>query len=165
MRTLAAALFVSVVAAGCGHMGYHHGEYYGVGHRAPPAPTRQDCSAATCPIDVDVVASMRNGEMRLSIKTVDELHVLKENHGTDGKGIQIVWHLKNPDYRFEDDSVEFYEGQATSQFSGNGIGREGAEYRWVDRNTDSHRYGYQLKVYNRKTGDWIPLDPWIWNGR
>ena len=162
-RTLSGIVFVSLVAAGCGHMETHGG---GGGELRERPPTTQECKTPTCQIDVDVVTRTRNGAAINTIVVVDELLVLKDNHGQGGNGVRIIWHVTNPQYCMRDDSIQFYEDAARNQFRAPGTGGDGKEFHWTDANTDSsrHYYGYQLKVYNCRTGDWIPLDPGIWNG-
>ncbi|HET7261612.1 MAG TPA: hypothetical protein VFK60_07280 [Casimicrobiaceae bacterium] len=160
-RTLWISTLVGLLSAGCAYLppsgpSGDHGRYGGY---RPPQPSAQvECNAnGPCDIRVDVVTMIGNGVARTTIVAPDA-KIAKGNHG-----VTIHWHITNPDYTFKDDGIAFYEASSAGQFSGPSVGGRGEEFHFTDRNTDTHGYGYQIKVYNRKTGDWLTLDPYIWN--
>jgi hypothetical protein len=77
----------------------------------------------------------------------------------------IVWHLRNNQYEFKDDCVQFKDSGSAGEFSA--IGGSGAQCHAMDRNSNnppSGAWSYQIKVYDKSTGSWLALDPWIKNG-
>lgn len=165
-RTLCIAIVGGLLSAGCASLApqrtdFDHHRFGGPQSLEPKAPVA--CRlAGPCEIPVDVVTMTGNGVMRTVIVAPDA-EIAKGNHGVDNRGVAIQWHLTNPEYSFHPDSIAFYEAHSTEQFSGPGVGARGDEFHYTDRNTDVHGYGYQIKVYNRRTGDWLTLDPYIWN--
>ncbi|MBS0326951.1 MAG: hypothetical protein JSS46_10465, partial [Proteobacteria bacterium] len=155
-----------LVSAGCACLP-PHGPGQGDGRYGGGAPSRQpppiECKAGgTCTISVDVVTVIGNHAAQTYIVAPDA-EIAKGNHGADGKGVAIRWHLTNHDYTFRADSIAFYETSSTEQFKDPKAGERGEDFHFTDRNTDSHGYGYQIKVYNRSNGNWLTLDPYIWN--
>lgn len=159
-RTLVAVVLAGFVVAGCGTFGTPGSG--GGGHGRPPP---QPCSGNVCQLDVPVTRVTSNGHEQVVIGPVPDLLMAKGNHGLDGKGVRILWHLGNPGYMFKDDGIAFYSDSSASQFSGKGTAGDGAEFHWVDANTDSNSYGYQIKIYDRQSGTWATLDPTIINQR
>lgn len=160
-RALCIAVLAGLMLAGCANLGPHDRDY---GHQRFRGPQSLQPKAAVecavngpCDIPVDVVTVIGNGTSQTWIVAPDT-EIATGNHG-----VKIHWHLTNHDYYFQNDSIAFYEARSRDQFSGPGTGGDGAEFHWTDRNSDVHGYGYQIKVYNRKTGDWLTLDPFIWN--
>lgn len=161
-RTLCIAVLAGLVSAGCACLP-PHGPSRGYDGRAASPPPRVECTAnGDCTISVDVVTVIGNHAAQTYIVAPDA-EIAKGNHGADGKGVAIRWHLTNPDYAFRADSIAFYETSSAEQFKDPKAGERGDDFHFTDRNTDSHGYGYQIKVYNRSNGNWLTLDPYIWN--
>lgn len=157
-RTLFAVVLAGFVVAGCGTTGAPV-----PGGGRPVTPGIQPCSTNVCQIDVPVTTTTVNGHGLTTIGPVPDLEVVKGNYGPGGQGVRIVWHLTAPGYMFKDDGITFKSESAGGQFSGPGTGGAGAEFHWTDRNRDEKSYGYQIKIYNRSTGEWTTLDPTIIN--
>ena len=157
-RTLSAVVLAGFIIAGCGTVG---GPGEGGGH--PATGITQDCTGNVCAIDVAVTTATVNGHSQTIIGPVPDLIVVKGNHGPGGQGVRIVWHLTAPGYMFNDDGITFKSESAGGQFSAPGTGGAGADFHWTDKNTDTNPYGYQIKIYNRSTGEWSTLDPTIIN--
>jgi len=95
------------------------------------------------------------------------LPIDKNNHGHDGNGVLIHWVLvSSPNYTFRADSIQFYDPSSPSQFDvpKPQPQQNGNQFEVRDQNTDGIKWGYQIKIYDRKTGVWTPLDRWIQNG-
>lgn len=125
------------------------------GDKSPP------CGTATCQVDVSVSGTAPNIMISVNPQT---LSLLKGNHGADGQGVLIRWLLKNDRYKFENDSIQFYDPNFPQQFHNAAPEGSGAQYHVRDRNTDGKPWGYLIKVYDRSTGHWYAVDPWIQNG-
>lgn len=160
-RALCIAILAGALSAGCASLGPHgpyHDHHRFTGPQSLLTPPPVECKVnGPCKIPVDVVTVTGNGITRTTIIAPDA-EIAKGNHG-----VAIQWHLTNPDYRFQNDSIAFYEVLSAGQFSDPRVGGDGEEFHYTDKNTDVHGYGYQIKIYDRKTGDWLTLDPFIWN--
>lgn len=122
--------------------------------------TGAPCNTAICQVDVYVSGTP-------PVVTVNQqiLTVAKGNHGAGGNGVLILWVLKDsPGYALREDSIQFYDPKFSRQFDQPDSGGNGAQFHWRDQNDDGLKWGYQIKVYDRSTGVWTPLDPWIQNG-
>jgi hypothetical protein len=119
-------------------------------------PGRTVCNMSVCQIKVDVT-----GTPPRIIVDVDELVVAKGNRGSDGDGVKIQWHLQNNDYEFKDDSIQYYDRRYWEQFDQ--LSGAGPQFQCRSKNTAAGRWGYLIKVYHRRTGDPISLDPVIIN--
>lgn len=121
-------------------------------------PVRAQCNAAVCQIKVDVAGT----PPRITVD-VDELQVTRGNHGPGNAGVMIHWKLTNNDYEFRDDSIQFYDPRFPTQFDQPGTGDNRSLFRFRNKNSERGSWGYQVKVYDRRTGVWIQLDPLIFN--
>ena len=121
----------------------------------PPPPP---CSGAQCQVDVDVTGT----PPFVSVVPFQ----LRMSGGMSGNPKAIIWHLKNNDYEFKDDCVQFYDPTYTGQFSQ--LSGSGAQCHATDANTANPSqdpgWGYQIKVYKKGTSNWLTGDPWIVNG-
>ena len=120
---------------------------------SPGPPGRSEtCTAAQCELDVSVVGSPPR--VRVNIETL----TVRGN-----RNVAIAWNLKSDQYEFKDDSIQFYDPRAAREFSAPTAGEKGAQVRLTNRNSEKGEWGYQIKVYEKATGKWIPLDPAIFN--
>lgn len=113
---------------------------------------KDTCTTPQCQIDVFVEGSPP--ALRVS---VDELTV------RGNQNVMMHWHLRNNDYEFRNDGIQFYDPASSGQFSGPGTEGSGSQFHFTNKNTQRGSWGYQVKVYNKRTGTWIPLDPAIYN--
>jgi hypothetical protein len=127
----------------------------------PPGSEKSPCNTATCHVDVAVSGTAPN--ITVSVDPVT-LRLATGNHGADGNGVTLVWQLRATGYEFKDDSIQFYDPNSPRQFDRAGTGGSGAQYHIRDRNNDGKKWGYLIKVYDRSTGYWYVVDPWIQNG-
>jgi len=127
----------------------------------PPGSEKSPCNTATCQVDVSVSGTAPNITVSVDPGT---LVLAAGNHGPGGNGVTLVWHVKTAGYEFKDDSIQFYDPNFPRQFDQPGTGGSGAEYHIRDRNKDGKKWGYLVKVYDRSTGYWYVVDPWIQNG-
>ncbi|MFO1325553.1 MAG: hypothetical protein U1F15_16035 [Burkholderiales bacterium] len=121
-------------------------------------PIKAQCNAAVCQIKVDVAGT----PPRVTVD-IDELTVTRGNRGPGGAGVTIHWKLTNNDYEFRDDSIQFYDPRFPTQFDQPGTGDNRSLFRFRNKNSERGSWGYQIKVYDRRTGVWIQLDPFIMN--
>ena len=122
------------------------------------AAARSVCNAAVCQIAVHVTGS----PPRLSVD-IDELVVARGNQGPGGGGVAIQWRLQNNDYEFKVDSIQYYESGYSTQFDQLRPEGAGSQFHCRNKNSARGRWGYQIKVYDRRTGTSIALDPTILN--
>jgi hypothetical protein len=126
----------------------------------PPVSDKSPCNTATCQIDVSVSGTAPHVTVSVNMPT---LLLARGNHGAGGNGVMIIWHLNSGAYEFKDDSIQFYDPAYAGQFDQ--LGKEGSgAYHARDRNADGKKWGYLIKVYDRATGYWYVVDPWIQNG-
>ena len=132
----------------------------GCGTRAQFLTAGQPCASVVCQVEVSI-----SGQPPKVSVDLPELALATGNYGQGGNGVVIVWHLNNPqDYEFRDDSIQFYDPAYSNQFDQLGKDSSGAVFKGRDKNRDGKKWGYMIKVYDRNTGYWYPLDPWIYNG-
>lgn len=124
---------------------------------APGAQTGAGAASSTCTTpqcQLDVFVEGSPPRIRVS---VDNLTV------RGNQNVMIHWHLRNNDYEFKDDSIQFYDPRWTGQFSAPGTSGSGSQFHFTDRNSERGEWGYLIKVYEKRTGKWIPLDPTVIN--
>ena len=114
------------------------------------------CNAAVCQVNVDVQGS----PPRITVD-IDSLVIARGNQGTGANGVMIHWRLRNNDYEFKNDSIQYYEASYGQQFDL--LQGSGPQFQCRDKNTAAGRWGYQIKVYDKATGASILLDPTIVN--
>lgn len=113
-----------------------------------------NCTTPQCQIDVAV----SDGNPPVISVDVETLTIARPS-----RNVKIHWHLRNNDYEFKNDSIQFYDPAAARQFDEPGVEGSGAQFHYTDKNTVGGRFGYQIKVYNKRTGVWTTLDPAIFN--
>jgi hypothetical protein len=140
-RTIFASVILVTVLAGC---------------QTPtgiaPTPESTTCTLPQCQIQVFVTGSP-------PAVSVDITRLVVRGN----QNVMIHWHLRNNDYEFKDDGIQFYDPKAADQFDRPGTSGSGAQFHYRDKNTARGEWGYQIKVYEKRTGKWIPLDPVIIN--
>ena len=120
----------------------------------------EPCADEICQVDVYV-----SGTPPVITVNKQTLTLRKGNYGRNDNGVLILWVLKeSPGYTFREDSIQFYDPNSPQQFDDPKLSGAGAQFHWRDQNRDGLTWGYQIKVYDRRTGVWTPLDPWIQNG-
>ena len=128
-----------------------------IGGPPPPPPP---CRGAQCQVEVDVSGTPPSVSV--------DIYQLRMSGGMSANPKAIVWHLKNNDYEFKDDCVQFYDPTYTGQFSQ--LSGSGAQCHATDANTANPSqggdwgWGYQVKVWKKGTNNWLTVDPWIVNG-
>jgi hypothetical protein len=122
------------------------------------AANRGVCNAAVCQIHVNVTGS----PPRISVD-VDELVVARGNQGPGGSGVAIQWRLANNDYEFRGDSIQYYDSGYGSQFDQLRPEGNGSQFHCRNKNSAVGRWGYLIKLYNKRTGASVSLDPAIFN--
>ena len=128
-----------------------------VGCQAAPTGGQRTASSATCAQPQCQIDVMVTGTPPVISVNIDDLTIQRT------RDVMIHWHLRNNDYEFKDDSIQFYDPASSDQFTGPGTSGSGAQFHYTNKNTRNGRFGYQIKVYNKRTGVWMTLDPAIVN--
>ena len=135
------------------------------GNQGMRAITETECSQNACNLDVNVAvdSSVNPPNVVISVDFYN-LRIKKGNLGAGNNGVMIHWHLRNNDFEFKDDSIQFKDPAYTSQFDDKQVtSGAGSQFKWRDKNGFPRQWSYQIKVYERRTGAWTAMDPTIIN--